>query len=207
MKLRRAGQICIIVLAGGVTACSSVSERLWVPQQPGNYNDEPVRQPPSNETRAQAQPASASTPTTAASASAAMPVTRSAPPAPASQSAAANDHGAEHTYVQARRYGDLLFLSGQIATDAQSNELPAGLTAGQQTDIVMQKIAAILASHRLTLANVVQTTVYLASINDLSEMNAAYERHFRGELPARTVVEVANLPRGARVQIAVVAGR
>lgn len=71
----------------------------------------------------------------------------------------------------------------------------------------MKKIGAILDSHRLTMANVVQATVYLANINDLGGMNAAYEQYFRGNLPSRTVVEVARLPRGALVEITVVAGR
>jgi 2-iminobutanoate/2-iminopropanoate deaminase len=203
MKLRRFSRMCIILLAGGVTACSSMGDRIWVPQQPGNYSDEPTAQPqpPSNERREQV-------PTTAAPERQPPARAETAQPAPATQ-AAVTEHApaAPSTYVQARRYGDLLFLSGQIATDAQSNELPAEVTTGRQTDIVMQKIAAILASHHLTLANVVQATVYLSTINDLSEMNAAYEKHFRGELPARTVVEVANLPRGARVQITVIAGR
>jgi len=71
----------------------------------------------------------------------------------------------------------------------------------------MRKVRAILEDHELTMANVIQTTVYLVNINDLRAMNAAYETHFRGTLPARTVVEVQALPRGALVQLVVIAGR
>jgi 2-iminobutanoate/2-iminopropanoate deaminase len=65
----------------------------------------------------------------------------------------------------------------------------------------------VLEGEKLTLANVVSATVYLRSISDLDAMDAAYESEFRTRLPARTVVETPNLPRGARVQISVVAGR
>ena len=71
----------------------------------------------------------------------------------------------------------------------------------------MEKIGAILDSHRLTMANVVHVTVQLADIKDLPGMEAAYASHFRGALPARTVAEVAHLPGNALVQITIVAGR
>jgi len=71
----------------------------------------------------------------------------------------------------------------------------------------MQKISTILDGHRLTMANVVHVTVHLANIKDLSAMDAAYASHFRGALPARTVVEVAHLPGDALVQISLIAGR
>ena len=101
--------------------------------------------------------------------------------------------------AQATRYGDLLFLSGQIAAN--------GGSIAQQTDAVMQKIGAILDSHRLTMANIVHVTIHLANIKDLSAMDAAYASRFRGALPARTVAEVAHLPGDALVQISVIAGR
>lgn len=71
----------------------------------------------------------------------------------------------------------------------------------------MRKISAILDSNRLTMANIVQVTVHLANIRDLSTMDAAYASHFRSTLPARSVVEVAHLPGDALVQVSVIAGR
>jgi 2-iminobutanoate/2-iminopropanoate deaminase len=71
----------------------------------------------------------------------------------------------------------------------------------------MENIRAVLESHRLTMANIVSTTVYLKDINDFRGMNNAYESYFRGALPARSVVEVSRLPRGALIEISAVAGR
>jgi 2-iminobutanoate/2-iminopropanoate deaminase len=113
---------------------------------------------------------------------------------------------ASSSNVQATRYGDLLFLAGQNAGDTQNATL-ADDTIEQQTHAVMEKIRAILESHKLTMANIVQVTVYLSNVNDLDAMDAAYSKHFRGALPARTIVEVSRLRRGALVEIAVIAGR
>jgi len=73
--------------------------------------------------------------------------------------------------------------------------------------VVLDNIRRVLESEQLTMANIVSATVYLRSINELAAMDEAYEGAFRTRFPARTVVEAANLPRGARVQIEVVAGR
>ena len=84
---------------------------------------------------------------------------------------------------------------------------PATTQVEDQTRAALENIRRVLERERLTMANVVSTTVYLRSINDLGAMEQAYDAAFRTRFPARTVVEATNLPRGARVQIAVVAGR
>jgi 2-iminobutanoate/2-iminopropanoate deaminase len=110
-------------------------------------------------------------------------------------------------YTQATRYGDLLFVSGQIALDPVSGGFDLTQDIQAQTRRVMQNILSILESNRLTMANVVYATVYLSSLAHFAGMNPVYHSIFKSEPPARSVTEVGRLPRGALVQIAVVAGR
>jgi 2-iminobutanoate/2-iminopropanoate deaminase len=134
---------------------------------------------------------------------------QAAPRAPSSASsgeiAAAGD--APNRYTQAARYGDLLFVSGQIAVDLDSGVFDPTQGIEAQTRQVMENLLAILESNRLTMANVVYATVYLSRINNFAGMNRVYDSFFKGARPARVVVEVANLPRGALVEISVIAGR
>ena len=133
-------------------------------------------------------------------------IAQAAPRAPstASGSAAGDFLG---RYTQATPYGDMLFVSGQIAIDLRSGSFDDGQDVEAQTRRVLENIRAILESNRLTMANVVLTTVYLANINNLSAMDRVYHGFFKGVPPARTVVEVTHLPRGALVEISVIAGR
>jgi 2-iminobutanoate/2-iminopropanoate deaminase len=110
-------------------------------------------------------------------------------------------------YTQASRYGDLLFLSGQIAVDPKSGAFDTSQTLEQQTQRALDNVRLILEANRLTMANVVSATVFVANINRLSDVDAVYHTYFKSTPPARTVVEVSKLPRGAQVQISVVAGR
>ena len=127
------------------------------------------------------------------------------PPRTPSPGAAASAGGAA-SYTQGTRYGDLVFISGQIALDARTNQI-RGATIDEQTRQVMENIRGVLESHRLTFANVVSVTVYLKELNDFRGMNTAYETYFRSSLPARSVVAVSRLPRDALVEISVIAGR
>ncbi len=107
-------------------------------------------------------------------------------------------------YSQAVRAGKLLFCSGQIALDPATGQLVEGdITA--QTRRVMQNVTAVLEAADLSLDDVVKTTVYLASMDDFAEFNAVYGEFFATNLPARTTVAVAGLPRGAAVEIDVIA--
>ncbi|HZZ93251.1 MAG TPA: helical backbone metal receptor [Usitatibacter sp.] len=133
---------------------------------------------------------------------AAAPESRGAPPARKTEQAADSS-----SYTQVARYGDLYFISGQIALDPASGRFAGDTGIADQTRTALENVRRLLEGERLTMANVVSTTVFLRRINDLAAMDEAYEGAFRTRLPARTVVEATNLPRGALVEIAVVAGR
>jgi 2-iminobutanoate/2-iminopropanoate deaminase len=98
----------------------------------------------------------------------------------------------------------LLFLSGQIPLDPKTGELVKG-TIEEETDRVMMNLEAVLAASGGGLAQVVKTTVYLTDLADFARMNEVYGRYFTANPPARATVQVAGLPRGARVEIDAVA--
>lgn len=99
--------------------------------------------------------------------------------------------------------GNVLFLSGQIALDAQGTFI--GGDAAVQTRQIFANISLILASRGLQLSDVLKTTVYLTSMDDFGTMNIAYTHALGTHKPARTTVEVSGLPKGACVEIEVVA--
>ena len=107
-------------------------------------------------------------------------------------------------YSQAVRLGDLLFCSGQIPLDPATGALVAG-DIRAQTQRVIENIQLILAAERLTLGNVVKTTVFVTDLADFAAMNEVYARFFTADFPARSTVQVAALPKGARVEIEVLA--
>jgi len=148
-------------------------------------------------------PAAVASPAPPAAPAATAPAPAAAAPAAAALGASALDS----RYTQASRYGDLLFVSGQIALDLASGELIADRSIEAQTQQVMENLRRILEANGLTTANVLSTQVYLRNINNLNPMDAVYRRFFKGAPPARTVVEVSNLPRGMEVQISAVAGK
>ncbi len=101
----------------------------------------------------------------------------------------------------------LVFTSGQIALDPATGELVEGGIA-EQTERVLQNLAAVLAGAGCALGDVVKTTVYLADMQEFQAMNEVYGRYFPDAPPARTTIAAAGLPRGARIEIeAVAAGR
>jgi 2-iminobutanoate/2-iminopropanoate deaminase len=107
-------------------------------------------------------------------------------------------------YNHAIRVGGLLFCSGQIPLDPVSGALVGGEIRAQ-TERALDNVKAILSHEGLTMANVVKTTVFLVDLADFKVMNEVYARYFDEDCPARTTVQVAALPRGARVEIEVVA--
>ena len=107
-------------------------------------------------------------------------------------------------YNHAVRVGDLLFCAGQIPIDPKDGNLIAG-DIKAQTGRVLQNVKAILDDQKLTFANVVKSTVFLTSLADFAGMNEIYAQYFTADFPARSTVQVAALPRGARVEIEVVA--
>ena len=106
-------------------------------------------------------------------------------------------------YSQAVKTDNLLFCSGQIALDPVSGVL-AGNDIKAQTEQVMQNISAILAASGATFDDVVKTTCFLADINDFAEFNEVYAEYFTS-CPARSCVAVKALPKGALVEIEVIA--
>ena len=107
-------------------------------------------------------------------------------------------------YSQGIRGGGLVFLSGQIPLDAATGDL-VGDSVEEQTEKVMENIAALLKAAGLTMGDVVRSTVYLTDLADFAVVNGIYGRSFPFEPPARSTVEVKGLPRGARVEIEVIA--
>lgn len=107
-------------------------------------------------------------------------------------------------YNHAVRVGDLLFCAGQIPIDPATGDLVAG-DAKAQTERVLQNVKAILDDQGLTFANVVKSTVFLTNLADFAAMNEVYAKHFTVDFPARSTIQVAALPKGASVEIEVVA--
>ena len=107
-------------------------------------------------------------------------------------------------YSQAIRAGQLLFISGQVPLSPATGELVTG-DIGAQTHRVMRSIGAILQTAGASFENVARTTVFLADLGDFAAMNQVYATYFTAPAPARSTVQVAGLPKGARVEIDVIA--
>jgi 2-iminobutanoate/2-iminopropanoate deaminase len=107
-------------------------------------------------------------------------------------------------YHHAVRVGDLLFCSGQIPLDPQTGALVPG-DIRVQTDRVLQNVKAILDDQGLTFANVVKSTVFMVDLAGFGAMNEIYSKYFTENFPARSTLQVAGLPKGASVEIEVIA--
>jgi 2-iminobutanoate/2-iminopropanoate deaminase len=107
-------------------------------------------------------------------------------------------------YNHAVRAGDFLFCSGQIPINPQDGSLVTG-DIKAQTERVLENIKVILDDQGLRFANVVKSTVFLTSMADFVPMNDVYAKYFTANYPARSTVQVAGLPKGARVEIEVIA--
>jgi 2-iminobutanoate/2-iminopropanoate deaminase len=107
-------------------------------------------------------------------------------------------------YSPALRVGELLFLSGQIPIDPATGELVKGDIAAHVRR-AMDNLGALLTEAGLTFDHVVRTTVFLADMNDFSAFNDVYAGYFSEPRPARATVQVARLPRDARVEIDAIA--
>ncbi|SBO42603.1 RidA family protein [Cyanobium sp. NIES-981] len=105
-------------------------------------------------------------------------------------------------YNQAVQAGELLFCSGQIALDPASGQMVGGGDVEAETRQVLRNLEAVLRAAGSSPALVVRTTVFLADLGDFAAVNAIYAETFgEGVSPARACVEVAALPKGARVEI------
>ncbi|MEJ5172248.1 MAG: RidA family protein [Hydrogenothermaceae bacterium] len=108
-------------------------------------------------------------------------------------------------YSQAVKYENLVFISGQIAIDPQTNQFIGG-DVKQQTVRVLENIKAILEEAGLNLNHVIKTTIYLKNIEDFQTVNQIYGEYFKDHKPARATVEVSRLPKDALIEIEVIAG-
>lgn len=107
-------------------------------------------------------------------------------------------------YSQAVRAGDLLFCSGQIALDPESGEMVQGSVA-EETRRVLENLGAVLRAGGSDLGHVLKTTIYLIDMDDFGAVNEVYGSYFPERKPARATVQVAKLPKGARVEIDAIA--
>ena len=108
-------------------------------------------------------------------------------------------------YSQAVRAGNFLFCSGQIPIVPQTGALAAG-DVRAQTERVLENIKIILQDQGLDFGNVVKTTVFMTNLGDFAGMNEVYAKYFTADFPARSTVQVAALPKGASIEIEVIAG-
>ncbi len=105
-------------------------------------------------------------------------------------------------YSQAIRAGQFVFLSGQIPLDPGTGELVGGDDVEAQTAQVMRNLGAVLRAAGASFEQVVKTTIFLTDLTDFAVVNRVYGAHFEGIAPpARATVQVAALPRGAKVEI------
>ena len=108
-------------------------------------------------------------------------------------------------YSQAIPVGNIIYTSGQIPIDPATGSFVEG-GIKEQTRQSLLNVKAILEEAGLTMGNVVKTTVFMADMNDFADMNAVYAEFFAETYPARSAVAVKTLPKGALVEIEVVAG-
>src|SRR5690242_15328905 len=107
-------------------------------------------------------------------------------------------------YSQAVRCGHFLFCSGQIPLDPKSGQIVTGDIA-TQTRRVMENIASLLRAQGMTFDSIIKTTIFLTNLGDFQTVNETYGSYFKQDPPARSTVEVSALPRGANVEIEVIA--
>lgn len=107
-------------------------------------------------------------------------------------------------YSQAVAVGNFLFAAGQIPLDPATGELVAGdITV--QTERVLQNVEGVLRANGMTFAHVVKSTVFMVDLANFGAMNAVYAKYFSEPFPARSTIQVAALPKGAQVEIEVIA--
>ena len=109
-------------------------------------------------------------------------------------------------YSQAIRYGNLLFVSGQISLDPQSGEI-VGEDIEVQTGRVLENLRAIIEASDMELKHVLKCTCFLKNMEDFTTFNSLYSEYFSDILPARETVEVSRLPKDDLVEISAICGK
>lgn len=106
-------------------------------------------------------------------------------------------------YSQAVAVNGMIFLSGQIALEPDGNIMSGGVEA--ETERVMENIKAVLKEAGLDMSNIIKATIFLQSMSDFGAVNTIYAKYFDQAPPARECVQAAALPKGALVEISVIA--
>lgn len=109
------------------------------------------------------------------------------------------------TYSQGVLHNGVYYFSGQIGLDAKTGEMAVGFDA--QLENVMKNIDGLLQSQDLTRANIIKTTVFMTDLAQFGKVNEAYTKFFTAPFPARSTVQVAALPKGAVVEVEVIAAK
>ena len=112
--------------------------------------------------------------------------------------------GAIGPYSQAVQAGDFLFASGQLALDPQTGQIAAG-SVEEEAKRVLENVKGLLEGAGFTLEQVVKTTIFAVSMDDFAAVNGVYAQYFGENAPARSFIAVKALPKGARVEIEVIA--
>lgn len=107
-------------------------------------------------------------------------------------------------YSQAVKAGDILFVSGQVAIDPETNEVISG-TIEEETHRVMKNLEAVLTEAHVTFEHVVKTDIFLSDMSYFPQVNQVYGSYFKGDYPARATVAVKTLPKNVNVEIGVTA--
>lgn len=113
--------------------------------------------------------------------------------------------GAIGPYSQGMNVNDMFFFSGQIPLDPKTGTMPEGIEA--QTKQSLENVKGLLQSQGLGFENVIKTTVFLDNMDDFATMNEIYATYFVEPYPARSAVEVAKLPKGALIEVEVIASK
>jgi 2-iminobutanoate/2-iminopropanoate deaminase len=108
-------------------------------------------------------------------------------------------------YSQAVKYGNVVYVSGQIAIDPATGELDLA-NLNQETHRVMSNLKAVLKAAGADFSTIIKTSIFLSDMALFAEVNAIYASYFEGDFPARETVAVAGLPKGVSVEISVIAG-
>lgn len=111
--------------------------------------------------------------------------------------------GAIGPYSQGIQVGNLFFFSGQIPLHPETGEMPEGIVA--QSKQAFENVKGLLESQNLGFEHVVKTTVFLDNMDDFVTVNEIYATYFKEPYPARSAIEVAKLPRGALIEVEVIA--
>lgn len=107
-------------------------------------------------------------------------------------------------YSQAATDEDLVFTAGQIPA-TPGGEIKADAPIGEQTELALDNLLAILDAEGLGTEDILKTTIFLDDIDDFKEMNEAYSSYFDTKPPARSALEVGNLPKGVSIEIEAIA--